>query len=63
MLLLVAALAGCTHVAPYEREELACDCMASPRSSSYDQFEAHVRSAREGGSATTWAPGGGCGCN
>lgn len=60
---LCTAAAGCTHVSPYEREELACDCTAQPRTVPYEQFEAHVRSAREGASATSWSPGGGCGCN
>jgi hypothetical protein len=57
------ALVGCAHVAPYEREEMACDCVEAPRAGAYDAFEAHVRSAREGASGTTWTAGGGCGCN
>jgi hypothetical protein len=63
LLALAATLAGCAHVAPYEREELACDCMTSPRTGQYDTFEGHARSSREGASATGWSAGGGCGCN
>ena len=60
----VATLAGCSHVAPYQREYLACRCMDERR---YDAmrstFVGHVYDAREGAMSISQSAGGGCGCN
>jgi hypothetical protein len=69
--LLVAALAavsallsGCSHVAPYQREQLARPGMdAQGREGGRAQFVAHVHDSREGAMATSEHAGGGCGCN
>lgn len=57
----VSAAAGCTHVAPYERERLAQPSMSTAdlaRSS-----EDHVRAVQEGAIGGDASAGGGCGCN
>ena len=63
-LLLLAS--GCTHVAPYEREDLARPGMDNgEREAPYHSFVAHIIEAREGAGAVGLAEssGGGCGCN
>lgn len=59
--LVVLAAAGCSHVAPYERERLAHPSMTTAdlaRSS-----EDHVRAVQEGAIGGEPSAGGGCGCN
>ena len=67
MLLVWAALgllAGCQHVAPYEREYLARPGMdVRQREAVRSKYYAHVADSREGGMATSDEAGGGCGCN
>jgi hypothetical protein len=60
-LLLVLGLAGCEHVAPYQRERLAHPSMVAedPARSS----EGHVRAVQEGSVGGGDSAGGGCGCN
>lgn len=58
-----AALCGCAHVAPYEREYLARPGMATDREESPEAFLAHVQDAREGAGGHSESAGGGCGCN
>ena len=57
------AIAGCAHVAPYEREDMARPSMDIARESSEMGFRAHVHESREGASGGMGAAGGGCGCN
>jgi hypothetical protein len=56
-----SALAGCVHVAPYERGHLAHATMGE------DDYEsraaAHVRAVHEGATGGGPLSGGGCGCN
>ncbi len=60
----IAALSGCTHVAPYQREYLARPGMdVKEREALRSQFYAHVFEAREGAMPTSEHAGGGCGCN
>jgi hypothetical protein len=60
----VSLLAGCQHVAPYEREYLARPGMdTKQREALRAQFYAHVFESREGAMATGEHAGGGCGCN
>lgn len=62
--LLLLALAGCTHVAPYEREHLAKPGMDTvTREALRARFYAHVYEAREGAMPGGEHAGGGCGCN
>lgn len=57
-------LAGCHHVAPYEREYLARPGMdVRQREAMRSKYAAHVYDSREGGMATSEQAGGGCGCN
>lgn len=57
-------LAGCQHVAPYEREYLARPGMdVSAREATNALFESHVHEAREGAGGGGETSGGGCGCN
>jgi hypothetical protein len=58
---LLAALAGCTHVAPYERGKLAHPSMTSE---DFDSAAAvHVRAVHEGATGGGPLYGSGCGCN
>ena len=60
----LAVLAGCQHVAPYEREYMARPGMdVQARETERGQFTSHVYDAREGATGTTEQAGGGCGCN
>ena len=61
---LLLALAGCSHVAPYEREYLAKPGMDTrEREALRNRFLAHVYEAREGAMPGGDHAGGGCGCN
>lgn len=57
------ALAGCAHVAPYEREALSRPSMDAEREASETSFRAHVHDSREGATGAHGSSGGGCGCN
>jgi hypothetical protein len=62
--LLVAAIAGCSHVSPYQREYLAQRCMDERELDGMrSRFYGHVYDAREGGMTASASAGGGCGCN
>jgi hypothetical protein len=64
LLLLACALAGCHHVAPYEREQLAKPGMDTrDREAFRNMFHGHVFEAREGALPGGEHAGGGCGCN
>ncbi len=60
-LVLAFVLAGCAHVAPYQRERLAHPSMAI--SDLAGPSEQHVRSVQEGAVGGGDSAGGGCGCN
>lgn len=60
---LLLSIAGCTHVAPYEREHLAKPGMDAQREGQRARFQAHVYEAREGAMPGGEHAGGGCGCN
>jgi len=60
----LALLAGCTHVAPYEREYLARPSIdTEKREALRSKFYAHVYDAREAAMGGAEHAGGGCGCN
>jgi hypothetical protein len=62
--LLAAPAAGCSHVAPYEREHLAKPGMdTKDREALRNRFYSHVYEAREGAMPAGDHAGGGCGCN
>lgn len=61
VLLALAALAGCTKVAPYERGMLAHPTMTPDEIAI--GLDSHVRSVSEGASGGLGGGGGGCGCN
>lgn len=63
VILLLAALGGCAHVKPHEREALARPSMDPATEVGETGFQAHVRESREGATASSGAAGGGCGCN
>ena len=56
-----ASLAGCVHVAPYERGMLAHPTMTVDDVST--AMEEHVRAVSEGAAGGLSGGGGGCGCN
>jgi hypothetical protein len=64
-LLVAAALlgAGCVHVPPYERENLARPSMNPAREAREQIFASHVHDAREGATGGQGSSGAGCGCN
>jgi Domain of unknown function (DUF4266) len=64
LLVVLGSLAGCSHVAPYEREYLARPGMdIKEREALRQRFYAHVYEAREGAMGSEEHAGGGCGCN
>ena len=64
MLATLALLAaGCSVVAPYERERLARRDMQLQRSSDASAGEQHANAYREASTGAEGTTGGGCGCN
>ena len=64
LLIALACVAGCSHVAPYEREYLAKPGMdTKEREALRTKFYAQVYEAREGAMPGEEHAGGGCGCN
>jgi hypothetical protein len=59
----VFLLAGCVHVAPYEREDLSRPSMNAEREANEMAFRSHVHDSREGATGGRGSTGGGCGCN
>jgi hypothetical protein len=59
--LLALCAAGCTHVAPYQRERLAHPSMTTADLA--HPSEEHVRAVQEGAIGGGTSAGGGCGCN
>jgi hypothetical protein len=63
MVTLLAALAGCTHVQPWERGTLARPAMALDPTPLQTPLRDHVYQSREAGAAARLSGGGaGCGC-
>ncbi len=60
-LVFLPLIAGCAHVAPYERGMLAHPTMTSDDMAT--SLEQHVRSISEGATGGIGGGGGGCGCN
>ena len=61
--LLLAAIAGCASVEPWERGTLAKPVMATEDPPHETAQRLRTYSAKEGGTAATGVGGGGCGCN
>jgi hypothetical protein len=59
---LMAATAGCVHVAPYERGTLAHPTMSADEPYK-TPLAAHVEDVSEGAMGGLSGGGGGCGCN
>lgn len=59
--LLVALLAGCTHVAPYQRGRLAHPTMTT--NDLAGPSESHMHTVQEGAAGGGTAAESGCGCN
>lgn len=62
-LCLLVAASGCTHVKPYEREQLTKPGMDRSEEAFAGEFEAHVHDSREAAVGDSSSTGGGCGCN
>jgi len=60
---LVATLAGCTTVQPWERGNLADVTMRPDRDPLAAAMSEHVYFSREGSTGGRGVGGGGCGCN
>ncbi len=61
--LVIAALAGCAHVRPRQREVLAKRKMKFAPDPAEDELDLHMQEAREGSTGGYGSSGGGCGCN
>ena len=61
-LLLTLLFSACTHVNPYDKEDLATTKMLNPAYAQERTFEAHVFPIREGSFGATGGFSGGCGC-
>jgi len=62
ILLLALLFTACTHVNPYDKEDLATTKMLNPAFAQESAFEAHVFPIREGSFGATGGFSGGCGC-
>jgi len=64
LLVALTLLAGCAHVAPYEREYLSRPSMdTGQREKAEGRYWSHISEAREGAGGAGQSAGGGCGCN
>jgi hypothetical protein len=59
----LAASAGCSHVQPWQREDLARRTMVADQEPGEARFDEHSRTSREGAGGGSGQAGGGCGCN
>jgi len=59
----VLALAGCTHVAPYDRGYLARPDMALDAGQGMSHAMEKIHPSKEAASGGASVGGGGCGCN
>lgn len=65
LLLVISTLfiiTGCTHVAPYDKENLATTKMSPTPNAVEASFESHVFGIREGSFGAQNGFSGGCGC-
>ncbi len=62
-LLVLAALAGCARVQPWEREYLADPIMRPDFAREEKAVREHSIATREGSTGSFGVSGGGCGCN
>ena len=62
-LLVLALGAGCSSVAPYQRERLADPIMSFETQAKKDSRMMKALEAREGSTGGTGGAGGGCACN
>jgi len=62
LILLSLSFLGCTHVAPYEKEELATQKMLAAPMAERSKFDSHVFPIREGSFGAESGFSGGCGC-
>ena len=62
VILTVLIFTGCTHVAPYEKEEMATQKMLSAPMMTRTAFDMHVFPIREGSFGAESGFSGGCGC-
>ena len=62
MMLIGFVFLGCTHVAPYEKEELATQKMLTAPMPARAAFDSHVFPIREGSFGAENGFSGGCGC-
>jgi hypothetical protein len=62
-LIACAAITGCVHVRPRERETLARKNMTFGPDPAEDELDLHMQEAREGSTGGYGSSGGGCGCN
>ena len=62
VLLPLAFLSSCTHVSPYDKEDLASPKMLSKPLAEQSAFESRVFSIKEGSFGAEGGFGGGCGC-
>jgi hypothetical protein len=60
---LVAGIAACAPIRPWQRETLARPELRSPPWPEHRRAEVHVYEIREGSSGAYGSSGGGCGCN
>lgn len=63
LILLVALVAGCTTVKPWQRGALADPIMQADRDPVGDKLAEHVYFSREAATGGRAVGGGGCGCN
>ncbi len=61
-LIMMIFLDGCTHVAPYEKENMATQKMLSAPMTTRSSFDAHVYPIREASFGAESGFSGGCGC-
>jgi hypothetical protein len=59
----LALVASCARVKPYEREVLAHPAMRQPAHPTIDARDQHMFQVREASRGAIGAAGGGCGCN
>ena len=58
----ILLISGCTHVAPYDKADLASTKMLPTPNAVEASFEAHVFGIREGSFGAQNGFSGGCGC-
>jgi len=62
-IIILAAMAGCTRVQPWEREYLADPIMRPDFGKEERAVKEHTLATREGSAGSFGVSGGGCGCN